>query len=276
MNGKLDQIEARLQSLIEGSISLLLPKANFKQTLAHELVESMRTHLVVWPDGQIFAPSQYTIFVSPTTVKSGLSDKSFLTALATALDHAAHDAGFQFSKPPVLQITIDDRLSTDKLRVEVTQTTQKLAQTTSISLNSTSSSTDEFEVTHLHAFLIVNSTYNFRLGSSVINIGRRTDNHLVIDDLRVSREHAQLRPIKGHYVIFDLNSKGGTYVNGQRISQHALIPGDVISLAGVPLIYGQDPDPYLSNTSSILPNSFHDPHEDPADKSEKKPTKGLL
>lgn len=57
---------------------------------------------------------------------------------------------------------------------------------------------------------------------------------------RVSRTHAQLRAVHGHYVLFDLNSTGGTYVNGQRISQHALKAGDVISLSGVPLIYGED------------------------------------
>jgi pSer/pThr/pTyr-binding forkhead associated (FHA) protein len=41
-------------------------------------------------------------------------------------------------------------------------------------------------------------------------------------------------------VLFDLNSTGGTYVNGQRIYQHALKAGDVISLSGVPVIYGED------------------------------------
>jgi pSer/pThr/pTyr-binding forkhead associated (FHA) protein len=74
----------------------------------------------------------------------------------------------------------------------------------------------------------------------VINIGRRPDNQLVVDDPRVSRVHSQLRAIKGRFVIFDLDSTGGTYVNSQRINQYTLYPGDVISLAGYPLVYGQD------------------------------------
>jgi pSer/pThr/pTyr-binding forkhead associated (FHA) protein len=41
-------------------------------------------------------------------------------------------------------------------------------------------------------------------------------------------------------VLFDLNSNGGTFVNGQRTNQSVLHPGDVISLAGVSLIFGQD------------------------------------
>ena len=74
----------------------------------------------------------------------------------------------------------------------------------------------------------------------VINLGRRHDNQIVIDDPRVSRSHAQLRAIRGHYLLFDLNSTGGTFINGIQITQLALKPGDVISLAGVQLIYGEE------------------------------------
>jgi pSer/pThr/pTyr-binding forkhead associated (FHA) protein len=89
----------------------------------------------------------------------------------------------------------------------------------------------------------------FPLDESVINLGRRSDNHVVIDEMRVSRKHAQIRAIKGHYVIFDLDSSGGTYVNGVLSSQATLYPGDVISLAGVDLVYGQDAA-YLSGNDS--------------------------
>jgi len=49
-----------------------------------------------------------------------------------------------------------------------------------------------------------------------------------------------LRVIKGSYVIFDLDSSGGTFVNGARIHQITLNPGDVISIAGVPVVFGQE------------------------------------
>jgi pSer/pThr/pTyr-binding forkhead associated (FHA) protein len=106
-----------------------------------------------------------------------------------------------------------------------------------------------------NAFLIVEGVKVHPLNESVVNIGRRLENQLVIDDPRVSRNHAQLRAIKGRFVLFDLNSTGGTFVNGQRTSQTVLYPGDVISLAGVALIFGQDnppPRPDLANTSPLL------------------------
>jgi pSer/pThr/pTyr-binding forkhead associated (FHA) protein len=102
----------------------------------------------------------------------------------------------------------------------------------------------------------------FPLKKSIINIGRRLDNHLVIDDPRVSRNHSQLRAIKGRFVIFDLNSTGGTFVNGQRTSQSVLYPGDVISLAGVPLVFGQDnppPRPDLAQTDPLTKASSERP-----------------
>ena len=107
-----------------------------------------------------------------------------------------------------------------------------------------------------NAFLIVEGVKVFPLVLSVINIGRRLDNQLIIDDPRVSRNHAQLRAIKGRFVLFDLNSTGGTFVNGQRTSQTVLYPGDVISLAGVALIFGQDnPPPRLDLTDAVATES---------------------
>jgi len=75
---------------------------------------------------------------------------------------------------------------------------------------------------------------------AVTNIGRRSTNHLVVSDLRVSRNHAQVRLVNGRYMIFDAGSTGGTYINGERIQQSTLRPGDVISLAGVKLIFVVD------------------------------------
>ena len=91
-----------------------------------------------------------------------------------------------------------------------------------------------------NAFLIIEGVKIHPLKESVINVGRKLENHVVIDDPRISRTHAQLRVIKGHFVLFDLNSTGGTFVNGQRTSRTVLYPGDVISLAGVTLVFGQD------------------------------------
>jgi DNA-binding response OmpR family regulator len=73
------------------------------------------------------------------------------------------------------------------------------------------------------------------LAKPVISIGRWEDNDVVIDDRWVSRHHAQVRREEGSYVIQDLESKNGTFVNGRRIAAPTpLADGDEIQMT--PLI----------------------------------------
>ena len=117
----------------------------------------------------------------------------------------------------------------------------------------TNSEHEADEAIPLNAFLIIEGVKVQPLTEAVINIGRRFENHVVIDDPRVSRQHAQLRAIHGHYVLFDLSSRSGTFVNGQRANQVVLYPGDEISLAGVKLIFSQNSPglPDLIDTAPI-------------------------
>ena len=113
-----------------------------------------------------------------------------------------------------------------------------------------------------HPFLIVNGVDIFDLHHPVINIGRSRDNHLVIDDPRVSRNHAQIRVSQSNYHIFDLESTGGTFVNHKRISKSILHPGDIISLAGVTIVYGNENQPSIGETHKIqvFPEKREDNH----------------
>ena len=90
-------------------------------------------------------------------------------------------------------------------------------------------------------FLVVDGSQVVLLHQQVINIGRKSDNHIVIDDEHVSRNHAQIRKIQGQYLLLDLESTVGTSVNGESITQVCLRPGDVISLGGTPIIFGVAP-----------------------------------
>ena len=68
-------------------------------------------------------------------------------------------------------------------------------------------------------------------GPQVTRIGRRPDNDIVVADLGVSKQHAELRRTSaGRYSIIDLGSHRGTYVNGARVSQQELNEGDVIAI----------------------------------------------
>jgi hypothetical protein len=96
------------------------------------------------------------------------------------------------------------------------------------------------EVFPKSAYLVLQGTRIIPLNQPLINIGRRLDNHIILEDPRVSRTHAQIKLINDRFVIFDLHSTSGTFINGRRTDQSVLYPGDVISLAGVIFIYSQE------------------------------------
>lgn len=64
------------------------------------------------------------------------------------------------------------------------------------------------------------------LSGATVTIGRQPDNILRIDNPAVSGHHAKVYAEGDHYVIEDVESFNGTYVNGQRITKVVLKDGD--------------------------------------------------
>jgi ABC transport system ATP-binding/permease protein len=77
----------------------------------------------------------------------------------------------------------------------------------------------------------VRPTGRYKVQAQAIKIGRTPDNDLVVNDLGVSRHHAELRRTPtGTYEIVDLGSHNGTYVNGAKVSKKALTDADLVSI----------------------------------------------
>ncbi len=66
-----------------------------------------------------------------------------------------------------------------------------------------------------------------------VRIGRSADNDVVLEDLQVSRHHAELIPLAGDgWELVDLGSHNGTFVNGARVNHARLADDDLVSVAG--------------------------------------------
>ncbi|MBI4412205.1 MAG: FHA domain-containing protein [Deltaproteobacteria bacterium] len=65
-----------------------------------------------------------------------------------------------------------------------------------------------------------------------VSIGRSPSNDLVLKAARVSRQHAAINKYKDQYIIIDLKSSNGVYVNGRKCDEHTLQDGDQISIGG--------------------------------------------
>lgn len=64
----------------------------------------------------------------------------------------------------------------------------------------------------------------------LLRVGRSRENDIVLENLSVSRHHVQIRHHEGQYVLFDMNSSNGTFLNGTRITRTELMSGDQIKV----------------------------------------------
>jgi hypothetical protein len=91
------------------------------------------------------------------------------------------------------------------------------------------------------AYMIVKSGSrsgtNFSLKKSVVKLGRDPGNDIVVDDKKSSREHAKLKLEDGKFVLYDLASSNGTYVNGTKVTNQSLMDGDEVQIGDTVLVF---------------------------------------
>jgi hypothetical protein len=253
------ELETRLQALIEVEFPKIVPGKRVEDIIVQKIAVAIHANTIEAEDHSLLAPNTYTLILHPHAIAKW-QDQQLLKLLLRSITTVAQEAGFRFIIAPTITISMNDNLSKNDAEVVASHRAEPMQDTNATPLDT--GSLDENGLMPENAFLIVEGVKVFPLMVPVVNIGRRLDNQLIIDDPRVSRNHAQLRAIKGRFVVFDLNSTGGTFVNGQRASQSVLYPGDVISLAGVTLIFGQDnppPRPDLKDTAPLQDASANRP-----------------
>lgn len=81
----------------------------------------------------------------------------------------------------------------------------------------------------------VGATY--LLDSEVVRVGRHPDNDVFLDDVTVSRKHAEFHRQDGAYSVKDTGSLNGTYVNGKSIDVSALKRGDEVQVGKFKLVF---------------------------------------
>ena len=75
------------------------------------------------------------------------------------------------------------------------------------------------------------------VGTHPVSIGRLPDNNIVIDNPAVSGRHARVFREGNHYVVEDLKSTNGTFVNQKPIARHTLLEGDIVLVGKHSLVF---------------------------------------
>ena len=140
---------------------------------------------------------------------------------------------------------------------EVTQRQQSASETTSIHLPPVAAETqmppalspEEREAVRAlpfgSALLIAHSGPNagarFLLDSDVTTVGRHPDADIFLDDVTVSRRHAEFRRAGTGFEVVDAGSLNGTYVNHDRVDQVALRTGSEVQIGKFRLTFYLSP-----------------------------------
>src|SRR5690625_467342 len=110
------------------------------------------------------------------------------------------------------------------------------------------------------ALLIVqhgpNAGARFLLDSERVTAGRHTKADIFLDDVTVSRKHAQFIKEGGNFVVRDVGSLNGTYVNRTRVDEGVLQVGDEVQIGKYRLTFHPSPNrPAATNAGAGEPST---------------------
>ena len=254
----LNRLETHLRTLVEGSLARLFPTPDLRRELAQRLVLALRQEARRTADGRVLAPDRFTICLPAPQAAILASHPDLLLELAQDLSQAAQEAGVIFPTPPGVRV-LPEREASNQVSVLAQFTlSESLHETRGTAVVAAqapleSASMPHWMPTSQDAFLLLENGRVFPLKAAITNLGSSPENQLFLPDARLAPLHAQIRLALGRCTLFSLAPPGSTTVNDFPISQRELQPGDVISLGGVRLIFGQETPPDNLDDTQPLP-----------------------
>lgn len=237
---QLDQIENRIKEIIEKG-SDLLPWADQGSILVSHFCESLRQFLLEDINCLKKSPARIQVIMSSEEVRLWQKQVNWQTILMDAFVETVVELNCKPLLLPEIDLTARNSLQNGQIIFSVDETSTEKENTGIVSLSKPIKTSGQKTKPDTGRVLI-NLDKTIPVDKPVLNLGRRNTNDIVVNDLRVSRVHAQLRKTRSGYMIFDIDSTGGTFVNGERITSRLLKSGDVISLAGYTLIFTNEKD----------------------------------
>lgn len=207
-------LERRLENMVEGvfrrSRNSIRPIE-----LGRRLVREMDDHRTVDVKGQRVVPNDFTVLLSPDD-HAGFADieDTLRTELIEACREYAREEGYHFMGPVNVELQVDNELRPGRFGI-----VPALKQA---------------EPGKRPGTIVMPSGDRIGLNDGRNVIGRLADCQVLVTDGNVSRRHAEIHRSGSSFVINDLGSTNGTYVNGERlIADHRLDDGDIITIGSV-------------------------------------------
>jgi hypothetical protein len=232
---KLSHLEQWAQRVVEGSLGRLLG-GDFGVA---DVVAACQQALEAQPTDQP-TPTAYLIALHPddwATVQA--ANPPWQGDIEAAIVAHAATLGRRMTTRPQVEFLVDTTLARHAPQVRVGQA-RAVAVATDV-FDAAGPAPDEVlkALYALDAFVVVDGQTHVPLRRPLLSLGRHVDNDIVVNRPTVSRYHGQIRWRFGRFILYDLGSRGGTQVNGQRVSECILHDGDVITLSDASLLYAE-------------------------------------
>jgi Protein of unknown function (DUF3662)/Inner membrane component of T3SS, cytoplasmic domain len=245
----LRNLEAKLGGLVEGAFGRAFKTSVQPVELAHKLAKEMEENQMA-SVSRVYVPNHYRVFLSP---KDRDQFSSYEPALRKELsdyllEHARQERLALTSRPQV-EFHTDERLELGEFGIQAQLLTPPEDEESAAVAPSagdfghTMVYSPEREVRRLEPVderrqaLLVGDGRRSRLSGSRVVVGRSRDCDVVVSDPNVSRRHAELRLGDDGWSVADLGSTNGVRVNGRRVDQSALRPGDRITIGVTELTF---------------------------------------
>jgi hypothetical protein len=252
----LRNLEAKLGGLVEGAFSRAFKSSVQPVELAHKLAKEMEESQVV-SVSRVYVPNHYRIFLSPDDREQFSSYEPALRKELSdyLLEHARHE-GLALTSRPQIEFMTDDRLQLGEFGIQA-QLLSPPEEEEPVAGEELAPSAGDFGHTMVYSpdrapqrleaerstgyrALLVGEGRRTVLSGDRVLLGRSRECDVQLADPNVSRRHAELRRDNGGWSVVDLGSTNGIKLNGRRVDQAALEPGDRITLGLTELTYELD------------------------------------
>lgn len=205
----LQRFEQRLERLVEGTFSKAFRSGLQPVEIARKLVRAMEDGRTLGVRGKV-VPNDFTVELSGADYdRFEHFDDVLARELADQARETARDEHYSFVGPVEVRLVESDRVRKGTCRVGADIVEGAMG---------------------LVGSLVLPDGRRIPLGDEPVTIGRMPDCTIPVDDARVSRHHAEVKPEPEGYVVHDAGSMNGTLVNGVGVKDHLLVDGDVIGV----------------------------------------------
>jgi hypothetical protein len=240
----LRNLEEKIAGLVEGTFSRAFRSEVRPVEIARKLAREMEEHKS-FSVSRTYVPNEYRVFLSPRDRQRFVDYEEALASELAGylLEHARRERLVMLSRPTI-EFETDGRLGLGEFGIQtrVVQPAHEpeaapgpAEQSGRTMVYSAAGRVAEpleerARERRENALLLVDGR-RLVVGPDGVTLGRSSRCDVVLDDANVSRQHAELRPRGGSWVLTDLGSTNGSSVNGRRVDAPTVVkPGDEIEL----------------------------------------------